>query len=51
MDITIDARAALWYKGTGMGTYARDLLGGLQELNRHTYNIVLPQRVFFIVSC
>ena len=45
MDITIDARAALWYKGTGMGTYARDLLGGLQELNRHTYNIVLPQGV------
>lgn len=43
MDITIDARAALWYRGAGMGTYARGLIKGLEETEKHNINIILPQ--------
>ena len=41
MEITIDARAALWYKGTGMGTYARDLLKGLRQVKKYKINTLL----------
>lgn len=43
MDITIDARAALWYRGAGMGTYARGLIKGLEGTEKHRVNIILPQ--------
>ncbi|MDO4542531.1 MAG: glycosyltransferase family 1 protein [Bacillota bacterium] len=42
MNIAIDARAAQWYTGTGMGTYATGLIAGLAEINNRNIHVILP---------
>ncbi|MDD4571316.1 MAG: glycosyltransferase family 1 protein [Clostridia bacterium] len=46
MKITMDARAALWYRGSGMGTYSYQLMRSLYLLNQNNeneYDFILPQ--------
>ncbi|AVX30862.1 Glycosyltransferase involved in cell wall bisynthesis [Carboxydocella thermautotrophica] len=38
MKIGIDARAAIWYRGTGIGTYTYQLLRSLYLINRQEFN-------------
>ena len=44
MKIAIDARAAVWYRGTGMGTYTTQLIKHLCKLNGgQDYRFLLPE--------
>lgn len=44
MKIGIDGRGAVWYKGTGIGTYTSQLLQHLHILDqKNTYSIFYPQ--------
>ena len=43
MLIGIDARAALWYRGSGIGTYTYQLIEGLLEVDPlNQYQLVYP---------
>ena len=44
MIIGIDGRAALWYRGTGIGTYVYQLIHKMKELGRNNgYYVLFPQ--------
>ena len=44
MKISIDARAAKWYRGTGIGTYTYQLIKNLNELDKvNDYLLFMPQ--------
>ena len=44
MIIGIDGRAALWYRGTGIGTYVYQLIHKIRELDRkNRYYVLFPQ--------
>lgn len=44
MKIGIDARAAKWYRGTGIGTYTYQLINSLNKLdNINSYLLFMPQ--------
>lgn len=44
MKIGIDARAAKWYRGTGIGTYCYQLIHSLNKIdNYNDYSIFVPQ--------
>ena len=44
MIIGIDGRAALWYRGTGIGTYVYQLISKMRELGSYNqYHVLFPQ--------
>ena len=47
MEIGIDSRAAVWYRGTGMGTYSYQLMENLYRIDqKNTYRFFLPEGVW-----
>lgn len=45
MKIGIDARAAKWYRGTGIGTYTHELLRALNKIDiENKYSLFLPEK-------
>ena len=47
MKIAIDSRAAIWYRGTGMGTYTYQLLRNLYLVDKkNQYTFLLPNAQF-----
>ncbi len=47
MKIGIDGRAAVWYRGTGMGTYGYELMWHLYHLDKkNRYRFFLPQGIW-----
>lgn len=45
VQIGIDARAAIWYRGSGIGTYTYQLIGGLLAIDPvNQYHLVYPPR-------
>ncbi len=48
MKVGIDSRAAIWYRGTGMGTYTYQLIRNIYLIDKkNEYNFYLPNERFF----
>lgn len=44
MKITIDGRAANWYRGTGIGTYTYQLINSINQIDFYNkYNIYISK--------
>ena len=47
MKVGIDSRAAIWYRGTGMGTYTYQLIRNLYLIDKkNDYHFFLPNERF-----
>ncbi len=47
MEFGIDGRAAVWYRGTGMGTYSYQLMRTLYQYDKkNTYSFFLPEGIW-----
>ncbi|WP_138205925.1 glycosyltransferase family 4 protein [Haloimpatiens lingqiaonensis] len=52
MNIGIDARAAKWYRGTGIGTYTYELIKSLNSVdNYNNYTLYMPKDNNYINFC